>query len=260
MTLIKFGSTGPASGAANMRNDINSAGRSNGSVGLPSLGFNAGMGTGSSRSTGRPGQFEDTMARRAAGGSEEDNGFRWNAGGSGAGGVGTSSPTAVAQSGNRAESMINAGTEELAESEREALRTAGQSAAAAGVTDPADLQRGQQRVMSTYAGQRANLARDIRSSEAERQAREDMERQRLAMEQQRMDAELQMQRDSQRLAWARFAQESKAAGNTGIQLPTLAGQSFTSTRGGFGGGGMGGNPKNALEAADALGRGLPRFS
>ena len=71
------------------------------------------------------------------------------------------------------ESAINRGTEEISESEREAGRVAGQAAAAAGVSNPADLQRGQQRLQSQYSGQRANLARDVRLHQADKQRGED---------------------------------------------------------------------------------------
>lgn len=68
------------------------------------------------------------------------------------------------------EAIINRGTEEIAESEREASRNATANAAAAGVSNAGDLQRGQQRMQSQYAGMRANLARDVRQQQADRES------------------------------------------------------------------------------------------
>jgi hypothetical protein len=71
------------------------------------------------------------------------------------------------------EANINRGTEELTESENEARRQGTASAAAAGVTNAADLQGGMQALGSKYAGMRANVARDLRSQQQERQRSED---------------------------------------------------------------------------------------
>jgi hypothetical protein len=71
------------------------------------------------------------------------------------------------------EAAINKGTEEITQSEMEAKRQAGQSSAAAGVTNAADMQGGLQALGSAYSGQRANLARDVRARQQDQQRSED---------------------------------------------------------------------------------------
>jgi hypothetical protein len=82
---------------------------------------------------------------------------------------GQPTPPTVPEIKDTSEAIINRGTEEIAESEREAMRNATANAAAAGVSNAGDLQRGQQRMQSQYAGMRANLARDVRQQQADRE-------------------------------------------------------------------------------------------
>lgn len=77
------------------------------------------------------------------------------------------------QSPQNTEAIINKGTEEINSSLADAQRSAGASAAAAGITNPADLQGGLQALGSQYAGMRANLARDARS-DAENRRQENL--------------------------------------------------------------------------------------
>jgi len=202
----------------------NPAGRSIRSAQLPLLGDNAGMGMGQ---TGRPGMWSAFAQPQAAGGFFDP-----------ATGQMIRTPTtaeemaeaeregrnlALKGQASATESAINKGTEEISESEREAQRVAGQAGAAAGVSNPADMQRGQQRIMSQYSGQRANLARDVRMRQADQQRGEDAS------------------------MFGRMFAYSQAGERSGIKM------------GRFAGGGMGGKPKEAMERADALGRALPKF-
>jgi len=145
------------------------------------------------------------------------------------------------------ESAINKGTEEISESEREAQRVAGQAGAAAGVTNQADMQRGQQRIMSQYSGQRANLARDVRMRQADQQRGED------ASMFGRMFAYSQAgERAKER------AQDREQEGNDQFGIPRMAMSGRVGGRfAGFGG--LGGKPKEAIERTEALGRALPKF-
>jgi len=147
------------------------------------------------------------------------------------------------------ESAINKGTEEISESEREAQRVAGQAGAAAGVTNPADMQRGQQRIMSQYSGQRANLARDVRMRQADQQRAEDssMFGRMFAYSQAGERAkELEQDRlDSGPFSMTRRMMSGRAGGGG----PRGAGGIPP-----FGGGGLGGKSKNAREYADVANR------
>ncbi len=60
------------------------------------------------------------------------------------------------------ESMINQGTEEISESESRAKRNLEQQAAAMGFGTSGARAAGQEKQLSDYSGQRANLARDVR--------------------------------------------------------------------------------------------------
>lgn len=110
------------------------------------------------------------------------------------------------------EAIINRGTEEIAESEREAMRNATANAAAAGVSSPGDLQRGQQRLQSSYAGVRANLARDVRQQQADRAA--ELDKWKAEMEERKRQFDLSLAAQSTR-------QHSGGGGGGGGDRPDM---------------------------------------
>lgn len=227
----------------------NPAGRSIRSAPLPLLGDNAGMGMGQTGRPGGGGMWGAFAQPQAASGFFDP-----------ATGQMIRTPTTAAEmaeaeregrnlalksQASATEAAINKGTEEISESEREAQRVAGQAGAAAGVTNPADMQRGQQRIMSQYSGQRANLARDIRMRQADQQRGED------ASMFGRMFAYSQAARQN-----AKQDDDERVSNINPLRRLGVGSRSGSK----FGGvGGLGGRPKEAIERTDALGRGLPKF-